>query len=173
MKKNLVLTGMMSVGKSTIGKKLAMKLKYEFVDTDKIIEIKEKSTIKEIFKDKGENYFREIEKKITLEKLKKRNLVIALGGGAFIDELIRKEIKSTCVSFWLDLNIESLLIRLKNDKKRPLLNQDKLEQSINKIYSERKEIYNESNFRIKCDSMNENEIINKIINLYENTGNKI
>ena len=173
MKKNLVLTGMMSVGKSTIGKKLAMKLKYEFVDTDKIIEIKEKSTIKEIFKDKGENYFREIEKKITLEKLKKRNLVMALGGGAFVDELIRKEIKSACVSFWLDLNIESLLIRLKNDKKRPLLNQDKLEQSINKIYSERKEIYNESNFRIKCDSMNENEIINNIINLYENTGNKV
>ena len=164
---------MMSVGKSTIGKKLAKKLKYEFADTDKIIEITEKSTIREIFKNKGESYFREIEKKITLEKLKKRNLVVALGGGAFIDEFIRKEIKSTCVSFWLDLKVESLLIRLKNDRKRPLLNKDKLEESINKIYSERKEIYNETNFRIKCDTMNEDEIVNKIINLYENSGNKI
>ena len=77
MKKNLVLTGMMGVGKSTIGKKLAEKLKLKFVDIDKIIEIKEKSTIKEIFENKGEHYFRKIEKEITLEKLKKSNLVIA------------------------------------------------------------------------------------------------
>ena len=173
MKKNLVLTGMMSVGKSTIGKKLAMKLKYEFVDTDKIIEIKEKSTIREIFKNKGESYFRKIEKKITLEKLKKRYLVVALGGGAFIDEFIRKEIKSTCVSFWLDLKVESLLIRLKNDRKRPLLNKDKLEESINKIYSERKNIYNESNFKINCNSIDKDEVVNKIMELYENSGNKI
>ena len=121
MKKNLVLTGMMSVGKSTIGKKLAMKLKYEFVDTDKIIEIKEKSTIKEIFKDKGENYFREIEKKITLEKLKKRNLVIALGGGAFIDELIRKEIISIGeykyeVEFSVDNNKKAVDIKYDGNK---------------------------------------------------------
>ena len=60
-----------------------------------------------------------------------------------------------------------------NDRKRPLLNKDKLEESINKIYSERKEIYNETNFRIKCDTMNEDEVVNKIINLYENSGNKI
>ena len=171
MKKNLVLTGMMGVGKTTIGKKLADKLKAKFVDIDRMIELQEKSTIREIFKDKGENYFREIEKKITLEKLKKRNLVIALGGGAFIDELIRKEIRSTCVSFWLDLNIESLLIRLKNDKKRPLLDKDKLEESINKIYSERKKIYSESDFRIKCSSMEKYEIIDKIKKLYENTNN--
>ena len=109
MKKNLVLTGMMGVGKSTIGKKLAKKLKYKFSDIDKIIEIKEKSTIKLIFENKGENYFRQVEKKITLEELKKDNLVIALGGGAFLDTSIRKEIKNSSVSFWLDLNIKSLL----------------------------------------------------------------
>ena len=164
---------MMGVGKSTIGEKLAKKLKRKFVDIDKIIEINEKKTIKEIFENKGENYFRKIEKKIVLEELKKNNLVIALGGGAFMSTSIRKEIKSSCLSFWLDLNVESLLIRLKNDKKRPLLDKDKLEESINKIYSERKEIYNETNFRIKCDTMNEDEIVNKIINLYENSGNKI
>ena len=153
MKKNLVLTGMMGVGKSTIGKKLAKKLKRKFVDIDKIIEINEKKTIKEIFENKGENYFRKIEKKITLEELKKNNLVMALGGGAFMNTSIRKEIKSSCLSFWLDLKVESLLSRLKNVKKRPLLDQDKLEKSINKIYSERKKIYNESNFRIKCNSI--------------------
>jgi shikimate kinase len=164
---------MMGVGKSTIGKKLAEKLKLKFVDVDKIIEIKEKSTIKEIFENKGEHYFRKIEKKATLEELKKNNLVMALGGGAFVDTSVRREIKSSCISFWLDLDVESLLIRLKNVIKRPLLDQGKLEQSINKIYSERKKIYNESNFRIKCNSMDKNKIVYKIIELYESSRNKI
>ena len=98
---------------------------------------------------------------------------MALGGGAFINTAIRKEVKSSCLSFWLDLKVESLLSRLKNVKKRPLLDQDKLEQSINKIYSERKKIYNESNFRIKCNSMDKDEIVDKIIKLYESSRNKI
>ena len=159
---------MMGVGKSTVGKKLAKKMKLKFVDIDQIIELKEKATISEIFKNRGENYFRKVEKKITLGELKKINLVIALGGGAFMNETIRKEVKDTSVSFWLDLNVKSLLPRLKNLKKRPLLNQNNLEKKMNKIYSERKKIYNESNFRIKCDSMEKDEIVNKIIGLYEN-----
>ena len=77
MKKNLLLTGMMGVGKSTIGKKLAKKLKLKFIDIDQIIEKKEKRTIKEIFENKSEGYFRKIEKKISLEELKKSNAVIA------------------------------------------------------------------------------------------------
>ena len=165
MKKNLVLTGMMGVGKSTIGKILAKKLNLDFVDIDKIIESSENNKIKNIFENKGENYFRKIEKKITLQELKKNNLVVALGGGAFIDKTIRREIKNSCLSFWLDLNVSSLIKRVKNSKKRPLLDQDKLGQSINEIYSERKKIYNEANFRIKCGSMNKDEIIHKIIKL--------
>ena len=163
----------MGVGKSTIGKKLAKKLKRKFIDIDKIIEIKEKNTIKEIFENKGEHYFRKIEKKITLEELKKNNLIIALGGGAFINESIRREVKSSCLSFWLDLKVEELLNRLKNVTKRPLLDQNQLEKSINKIYSERKKIYNESHFRIKCNSMDKDQIVYKIIELYESSRNKI
>ena len=164
---------MMGVGKSTIGIKLAKKLKLKFIDTDQIIEIKENNTIKKIFEIKGEGYFRKIEKKITLEELKKDNLVVALGGGAFMDKSIRREIKNSCISFWLDLNMHSLLIRLKNAKKRPLLDRDKLGLSINKIYSERKKFYNESNFRIKCNAMDKNEVVDKIIELYESSRNKI
>ena len=165
MKKNLVLTGMMGVGKSTIGKKLAKKLKLDFVDIDEIIESSENNKITNIFEIKGENYFRKLEKKITLQELKKNNLVMALGGGAFIDKTIRREIKNSCLSFWLDLNVSSLIKREKKKKKRPLLDQDKLGQSINEIYSKRKKIYNEADFRIKCGSMNKDEIINKIIKL--------
>ena len=161
----------MGVGKSTVGKKLAKKLGLKFVDVDQLIEKKEKVRIKDIFENKGENYFRKIEKQITLDVLKSKNLLIALGGGAFLNSSIRKEIKNSCVSFWLDLNLKILSTRLKNVRKRPLLNKDDLEGSINRIYSERKKIYNESDYRIKIKSTKVNEAINKIIKLYENRPN--
>ena len=161
----------MGVGKSTFGQKLAKELKLDFIDVDQVIEKKEKQKIKDIFKNKGENYFRKTEKKITLEILKNSNLIIALGGGAFIDKSIRKEIINTSFSFWLDLETKSILTRLKNVKKRPLLNEENLEDSINKIYSERKKIYNQSNLRIKCDLLEMEAIVKKIIKLYEKSGN--
>ena len=162
---------MMGVGKSTVGKKLAKKLKLKFIDADRVIELKEKNTIKEIFKKKGEVYFRKVEKKIILEILKKSDLVVALGGGAFMSRTVRKEIKKSCVSFWLDVNLNSLLYRLKNVTKRPLLNQDNLEETIKKIYSERKKIYNESNFKVKSNAKDLTQTVNKIIDLYESTRN--
>ncbi len=162
---------MMGVGKSTIGKKLAKKLSLKFIDVDKIIEKKEKNTIRDIFEKKGEYYFRKIEKKITLQQIKKEESLIALGGGAFLNASIRKEIKNCCISFWLDLDLKSLTSRLKVAKKRPLLDKDKLEESVYRIYSERKKIYNESNYRIKIKSKSIETTINKIIRLYENTSN--
>ena len=69
MGKNLTLTGMMGVGKSTIGKNLAKKLNYNFIDVDKIIESKERMSINSIFKNKSEGYFRKIESEITLSEL--------------------------------------------------------------------------------------------------------
>ena len=171
MKKNLVLTGMMGVGKSTIGKKLAKRLKLQFADIDKIIEDKEKRSIKEIFELKGESYFRKIEKKITLEILKKHGFVIALGGGAILNSSVRKEVNNSSLSFWLDLNLKTLVSRLKNVQKRPLLSELNLEKTVNKIYLERKKIYSESDFKIKCNDLDINEITKKIINLYENSTN--
>ena len=82
MNKNLVLTGMMGVGKSTIGKSLAEKL-FNFKDIDKLIERKEGCSINQIFKNKSENYFRKLENTISIQELKKKDSVISLGGGAF------------------------------------------------------------------------------------------
>ncbi len=162
---------MMGVGKTTIGKIVAKKLKLKFVDIDSLVEKKEKNTIKEIFRNKGEDYFRKIEAKITLLELKKINLVIALGGGAFINKSIRKEVSNSSVSFWLDLELKSLINRLKKTKKRPLLDKKNLESTINKIYLERKKIYNESNFKIKCNFLKKDEVAEKIVALYENSAN--
>ena len=90
MEKNLALTGMMGVGKTTIGKRLAKKLNYAFVDIDKIIEKQEGESISSIFKNKGEDYFRKLETQQTLKELKKDKSVISLGGGAFLNSTIRQ-----------------------------------------------------------------------------------
>ena len=99
LRKNLVLTGMMGVGKSTVGKSLADKLSFNFKDIDKIIEIKEGCTIDIIFKNKGENYFRSLENKITLNELKKENTVI-LVAVLFLNSSIRR-IRDSSISFGL------------------------------------------------------------------------
>ncbi len=97
LNKSLVLTGMMGVGKSTIGRLIAKRLKLKFIDVDKIIEKNEKKSIKRIFDDNGESYFRKLEEKITLKILNNTKSVIALGGGAFINNEIReKSIKFVC-----------------------------------------------------------------------------
>ena len=171
MKKNLVLTGMMGVGKSTVGKNLAQKLSYNFVDIDRTIESREGSTINLIFKNKSENYFRKLENEISLEKLKKKNTVISLGGGAFLNKSIRREIKNTSVSFWLDVDVSELIKRLKKTKKRPLLYNKNLNVTVNKIYLERKKTYSEADYRIKCNFLGPDKIVDKILKLYEKSGN--
>ena len=173
MRKNLTLTGMMGVGKSTIGKNLAKKLKYNFVDIDKLIEIKEGESISLIFKNKSENYFRKIENDITLQELKKKKLVISLGGGAFLNNSIRTSAKQLSTSFWLDVDLDELIQRLKKTRKRPLLYKQNLSETVKKIYLERKKTYNQADFRIECSSLKFNEIVKKIIDIYEKSGNKI
>ena len=171
MGKNLTLTGMMGVGKSTIGKNLAKKLNYKFIDVDKLIEAKEGSSIRLIFKNKSESYFRKIENEITLAELKKNSTVISLGGGAFLDNAIRKSAKKLSISFWLDVQIDELIRRLKKNHLRPLLFKKNIAETAKKIYFDRKKIYNEADFRIKCDSLKSDEIVHKILKLYEKSGN--
>ena len=171
MKKNLVLTGMMGVGKSTVGKNLAQKLSYNFVDIDRTIESREGSTINLIFKNKSESYFRKLENEISLEKLKKKNTVISLGGGAFLNKSIRREVKNTSVSFWLDVDVSEIIKRLKKTKKRPLLYNKNLNVTVNKIYLERKKTYSEADYRIKCNFLGPDKIVDKILKLYEKSRN--
>ena len=169
--KYLTLTGMMGVGKSTIGKNLAKRLKFSFFDVDRLIEQKEGASINLIFKNKSENYFRKLENEISLQVLRRKNSVISLGGGAFLNKSIRASAKKKSISFWLDVNIDQLIKRLKRTKKRPLLNKKNLNNTIKKIYLEREKIYNKADFKIKCSFLKSKEIVDKILNLYEKSGN--
>ena len=163
----------MGVGKSTIGKILAKKLEYNFIDIDKLIEEKEGLSINLIFKNKGENHFRKIENEMTLTELRRESSVISLGGGAFLNNVIRKNAKKLSISFWLDVPIEELIKRLRKSKQRPLLRQQKTSEVVKKIYFERKKIYNTADYRIKCKSFKSEEIANRILNLYEKSGSQI
>ena len=171
MSKNLVLTGMMGVGKSTIGKNLAQKLSYKFIDVDKVIESKEGCSINSIFKNKKESYFRKVESEVTLKVLNEKKAVISLGGGAFLNRSIRQAVKSSSMSFWIDISIEILIRRLKRSKKRPLLYKKKLDETVAKIYLQRKKTYNKANHRVKCDFLKPEEITSRILKLYENSRN--
>ena len=168
MKKNLALTGMMGVGKTSIGMYLSRRLFMKFIDIDKIIENELKMTIQKIFLEKGESFFRKYEEKITLQEIKKKNSIISLGGGAFMNSTIRKDILLNCKSFWLDLDTKLIEKRIIKSKKRPLLNDKNLKQTLEKIYNDRKDIYATANYRIICDRLNKNLITNKIIKLYAN-----
>ena len=161
----------MGVGKSTIGKNLAKKLKYNFIDVDRIIEAKEGRSINSIFKNKSESYFRKIENDITLSELKKNNSVISLGGGAFLNKSIRRSAKKFSISFWLDVPIYELTKRLKKSRRRPLLFRKNIDETVKKIYFDRKKFYDDADYRVKCDSLKLEEIVNKILGIYEKSSN--
>ena len=124
MKKNLVLLGMMAVGKTTLGKIVAKKQELKFIDIDASIEKKNSMTIKEIFKKKGEKFFRMEEEKEVLKSLQKNNCVIALGGGAFMNKTVRENILKNAISIWLNVDIKTLNQRVKWNQKRPLLKEE-------------------------------------------------
>ena len=167
MKKNLVLLGMMAVGKSTLAKIVAEKLSLQFIDTDKNVENNNAMKIKDIFEKRGEKFFRTEEEREVLKSLKMENCIIALGGGAFLNNKIRDNVLKNSISIWLDADIKTLEKRLKWNDKRPLLKKNNNYKMIKKIYQERKKIYKLANHKMRCDKMNKSELAKKIILLYE------
>ena len=167
MKKNLTLTGMMGVGKSTIGKAVSKRLLMEFVDIDRIIEKNLNLSIQKIFEQKGESFFRELEEKITLEEIKKKNKVISLGGGAFMNKKIRNYALEHTKSFRLNLDTDLLVKRLDSSKKRPLLSNKNIKLTLEKIYNKRKNTYSLANYKIDCNNLTIEMSINKIIKIYD------
>jgi shikimate kinase len=142
-------------------------LNIQFEDIDKIIERKLSLSIKQIFETKGEKFFREIEEKVSIELLQNKRIIIALGGGAFLNNPIRKNLKKFSISIWLDLNPKHIFQRIKKNKRRPLLNQAKSEKDVEEIYKKRKAIYSLADFRINCDLKAKYAIVKEITKIYE------
>ena len=124
------------------------------------------SSISKIFETKGEDYFRKFEEKITLKILRINSAVVSLGGGAFVNNMIRKEVLKNHISFWLNWNSEILLNRIKNSKKRPLAF-NSTENELIDLIKKRSNIYSKALYEIKCDRMSKSEIVNKVLKNYE------
>jgi shikimate kinase/shikimate kinase/3-dehydroquinate synthase len=161
-----VFLGMMGSGKSSIGSLVAKKLKLNFIDVDKEIEKELGISISKIFETKGEDYFRKFEEKITLKILRINSTVVSLGGGAFVNKMIRKEVLKNHISFWLNLNNETLLNRITNSKKRPLAF-NSTENELIDLIKKRSNIYSKALYEIKCDRMSKSEIVKKVLKNYE------
>jgi shikimate kinase/shikimate kinase/3-dehydroquinate synthase len=123
-------------------------------------------TIAKIFENKGERYFREIEELTTLKLLKKSKTVISLGGGAFLNNKIRREILNNHISFWLNWDIKTLVDRIKGSKKRPIaLKTSKNE--LMELIKKRSIIYSKAVYKIDCENLTKNEIVKNVIEIYE------
>ena len=165
-KENLVFLGMMGSGKSSIGSIVSNKLKIEFIDVDQKIEEKLGTKISKIFENEGEKYFREIEERITLKFLKKNKSVISLGGGAFLNNRIKKEVLENHISFWLNWDTKTLLNRIKNSQKRPVaFNASKNELA--DLIKKRSIIYAKAMYRIDCENLTKNDIAKNVLKIYE------
>ena len=166
-KLNISLCGMMGSGKSSIGKILANKLDYNFIDIDKMIEINAKKTIKKIFEEDGEGYFRDLEEKITINILEYKKTIISLGGGAITNNKIRNSIKKNSYNIYLNVDVDILTKRLQNSKTRPLIYKKNLKKELIKLISIREKFYRKADLIIKNEKniieTTEN-ILKKIIN---------
>ena len=165
----ICLIGMPGSGKSTIGKEIANIIGYNFIDTDKLIEVKIGMKISKIFQSKGEEYFRKIEKSIFDKTiLLKKKLIISTGGGIILNN--RESLKKT-YNIYLDCNISTLIDRLALSKDRPLMGKNS-SIDIKNILKKRESFYiNVSNLIIDANGLKKNTVIN-ILDKIKNENNK-
>jgi shikimate kinase len=161
--KSIVFIGFMGVGKTTIGKLVAKKLYRDFVDIDEEIEKEFHMPVSQIFNEIGEKAFRQREKEIIIEQCRQKLRIISVGGGAFLQEEIRKECLSSCIVFFLDLSWESWKERISMIiDSRPVL-QGKTIEEIEELFYKRQEVYSAHHSKIQTDHQEVEEIADYIV----------
>jgi shikimate kinase len=158
---------MMGSGKSAIGKILANRLDYNFIDVDNFIEINARKTIKKIFQEDGEEYFRDLEEKITINILEHKETIVSLGGGAILNKKIRSSIKKNSYNIYLNVDVDILTKRLKNSKTRPLIYKKNLKKELINLMGIREQFYRKAALIITNEKSiieTTENIIKKIVN---------
>lgn len=164
--KNIVLLGFMGTGKTTVAKELSRRLKKEYVEIDDLIEKDQKDTIENIFKNKGETYFRQVEKNITKKISQKEDLVISTGGGVVLDEENIKNLKKNGILICLEANPKVILERVKKETQRPLLKVKNPKQRIKELLEKRRPFYQKADFYIDTSNLSIQEVADKIVEIY-------
>lgn len=164
MKDNVILTGFMGTGKTSLGKMLAIKLGRPFVDIDRKIEEETKLTIPKIFELHGEAHFRELEKIAVRELSEKRGLVIATGGGTIKDEENLNLLKSSGVLICLTAEPEEIFNRTVRRGERPVLDGGGNERlaTIKRLLAERKKFYDRADYHVDTTDWSPIQIVDDI-----------
>ena len=145
----IVLVGLMGVGKSTVGRKLAKMLKRSFVDADDAIEEAAQRSIAEIFEEFGEDYFRDGERRVIVRLMEEHSGVIATGGGAFVNDETRRLILEQAIAVWIDCDIDTLVERTSRRNTRPLLKNGDPKEILTRLAKERGEFYAQAQVRVE------------------------
>ena len=161
--RNLVLVGMMGAGKSTVGKRLAERLKLRFADADAEIESAADKSIPEIFAEHGETYFREGERRVIARLLDEPALVLATGGGAFINAETRQRIAARAVSVWLKAELDVLMSRVRKRSNRPLLKTADPDATMQQLMEVRHPIYTLADVTVQSREVAHEVIVSEIL----------
>jgi shikimate kinase len=144
----LVLVGMMGAGKTTVGRRLASRLGRQFIDSDEEIERAAQMSIPEIFEQRGEAEFRAGEMRVIARLLKEKDIVLATGGGAFVNPQTRALVKSDAISIWLKADLDVLFERVSRRSNRPLLKTADPKGTLEKLIADRYPIYEEADVTV-------------------------
>ncbi len=162
MFKNIILTGFMGVGKTSVGTRLAKDLGFVFVDTDVLIEADEKIAIAEIFSSFGEQYFRDVESRVIGRVLENDGQVVSTGGGAVIRDENRRAFKENGVTICLGARPEVIYDRIRHETHRPLLQVPDPLGKIRELLSARAPFYHQADFIIDTSDQTVDGVINEI-----------
>ena len=149
----IVLVGLMGVGKSTVGQRLAHLIGADFVDSDATIEVAAQRSIAEIFEEFGESYFRDGERRVIARLLDEGHGVLATGGGAFIQPETRSLILERAIAVWLDCDIDTLVARTRRRDTRPLLKNGDPREILARLHSERAPAYAQAPIRVETGDL--------------------
>jgi shikimate kinase len=159
----LVLVGMMGVGKSTTGRKLAQVLGLAFVDADEEIEKAAQMSVSEIFETYGEAYFRDGERRVIARLMEGGPLVLATGGGAFVEPGTRTLILERGIAVWLDSDIDTLVERVTRKDSRPLLRDGDPKEILARLRAEREPAYAEAPIKVMSNAGPHGDAVNRIL----------
>ncbi|WP_181704544.1 shikimate kinase [Chthonobacter rhizosphaerae] len=165
--RSIVLVGMMGAGKTSVGKRLAVRLGLPFVDADHAIEAAANKSIPEIFAEHGEAYFRDGERRVIARLLRERQQVIATGGGAYMNPETRRAIAEAGVSVWLKADVAVLFDRVKRRANRPLLQTPDPEGTLRRLVEERYPVYALADLTVPSHDVPHDQVVDLVLQALE------
>lgn len=170
IKQTIVLVGLMGVGKTTVGRRLARRLGLEFADSDFEIEKAAQMTVGDIFSSYGEDYFRAGERRVISRLMDGPPRVLATGGGAFVNAETRTLMKEKGITIWLDASLDVLVERTSRRDTRPLLQDGDPEEILRKLLEERGPVYAQADLKVQSSDGPHDTVVNSIIQKLKNKG---